>query len=87
LKLKEKVKIMGNKKFNLTKLALAMGVTLSLSGCFSDNDNNIDIKPPVPEEPDTVTVGEVPEGTATQKQAGFFTIAVKNVAGENLGKA
>ncbi|TMO53974.1 hypothetical protein [Pseudoalteromonas phenolica] len=38
---------MGNKKFNLTKLALAMGVTLSLSGCFSDNDNNVEIKPPV----------------------------------------
>ncbi|GMM85944.1 hypothetical protein [Pseudoalteromonas sp. MTN2-4] len=72
---------MGNKKFNLTKLALAMGVTLSLSGCFSDNDNNIEVKPPV----DTVDVGEIPDGTATEKQAGFFTIAVKNVAGENLG--
>ena len=47
---------MGNKKFNLTKLALALGVTLSLSGCFSDNDNNIDIKPPVPEPDEQITV-------------------------------
>jgi hypothetical protein len=54
LKLKEKVKIMGNKKFNLTKLALAMGVTLSLSGCFSDNDNNVEVKPPVVVPPETV---------------------------------
>jgi hypothetical protein len=62
LKLKEKVKIMGNKKFNLTKLALAMGVTLSLSGCFSDNDNNVEIKPPVPvpEEKITVPVSDTP---------------------------
>jgi hypothetical protein len=62
LKLKEKVKIMGNKKFNLTKLALAMGVTLGLAGCFSDNDNNVDIKPPVtvPEEKITVPVADTP---------------------------
>jgi hypothetical protein len=87
LKLKEKVKIMGNKKFNLTKLALAMGVTLGLAGCFSDNDNNVEIKPPVVEPPVTEKVGEIPEGTAAEKQAGFFTIAVKNVKGENLGTA
>jgi len=87
LNLKEKVKIMGNKKFNLTKLALAMGVTLGLAGCFSDNDNNVEIKPPVVEPPVTEKVGEIPEGTAAEKQAGFFTIAVKNVKGENLGTA
>jgi hypothetical protein len=87
LNLKEKVKIMGNKKFNLTKLALAMGVTLGLTGCFSDNDNNVEIKPPVVEPPVTEKVGEIPEGTAAEKQAGFFTIAVKNVKGENLGTA
>lgn len=78
---------MGNKKFNLTKLALAMGVTLGLAGCFSDNDNNVEIKPPVVEPPVTEKVGEIPEGTAAEKQAGFFTIAVKNVKGENLGTA
>jgi hypothetical protein len=87
LKLKEKVKIMGNKKFNLTKLALAMGVTLGLSGCFSDNDNNVDIKPPVDEKPDTVVVGELPDGVVAKKQAAAFTISVENLNGEALGTA
>lgn len=85
LKLKEKVKIMGNKKFNLTKLALAMGVTLGLSGCFSDNDNNIDIKPPVPEEPDTIVVGELPDGAVAKKQAAAFTVSVEDLSGGPLG--
>jgi hypothetical protein len=85
LKLKEKVKIMGNKKFNLTKLALAMGVTLGLSGCFSDNDNNVAIKPPVPEEPDTIVVGELPDGIVVEKQAAAFTVSVENLNGEALG--
>jgi hypothetical protein len=87
LKLKEKVKIMGNKKFNLTKLALAMGVTLGLAGCFSDNDNNIDIKPPVPEEPDTVVVGELPDGAVAEKQAAAFTVSVEDLSGAALGTA
>lgn len=47
---------MGSTNFKITKLALAMGVTLSLSGCFSDNDNNIEIKPPVVVPPTTVKV-------------------------------
>jgi hypothetical protein len=83
LYLKEKVKIMGNKKFNLTKLALAVGVTVGLAGCFSDNDNNVDIKPTPKKE--TQKVADIPEGTSAVKQAGFFTIAVKDVAGNNLG--
>ncbi|MFY8298831.1 hypothetical protein AAEU28_08680 [Pseudoalteromonas sp. SS15] len=78
---------MGNKKFNLTKLALAMGVTLGLAGCFSDNDNNIDIKPPVPEEPDTVVVGELPDGAVAQKQAAAFTVSVEDLSGAALGTA
>jgi hypothetical protein len=87
LKLKEKVKIMGNKKFNLTKLALAMGVTLGLSGCFSDNDNNIDIKPPVEEKPVTVVVGELPDGVVAEKQAAAFTVSVEDLSGAALGTA
>tara|TARA_Y100000034_G_scaffold36122_1_gene44410 strand:- start:1097 stop:2707 length:1611 start_codon:yes stop_codon:yes gene_type:complete len=47
---------MGSTNFKITKLALAMGVTLGLSGCFSDNDNNVEIKPPVVEPPTTVKV-------------------------------
>ncbi|CAM4166639.1 hypothetical protein [Pseudoalteromonas ostreae] len=42
---------MGNNKFKLTKLALALGLTATLSGCFSDNDNNDYVKPPVKPEP------------------------------------
>ena len=76
---------MGNKKFNLTKLALAMGVTLGLAGCFSDNDNNIDIKPPVPEEPDTIVVGELPDGAVAEKQAAAFTVSVEDLSGAALG--
>jgi hypothetical protein len=47
---------MGSTNFKITKLALAMGVTLGLSGCFSDNDNNVEIKPPVVVPPTTVKV-------------------------------
>lgn len=47
---------MGSTNFKITKLALAMGVTLGLSGCFSDNDNNVEIKPPVVEPPTTIKV-------------------------------
>jgi len=82
LKLKEKVKIMGNKKFNLTKLALAMGVTLGLSGCFSDNDNNVEIKPPVVEPPVTEEVVQPP--AAVEKKSGSFAITVVDSKGEPL---
>jgi hypothetical protein len=40
---------MGNNEFKLTKLALALGVTLSLSGCLSDDDKNDTVpEPPTP---------------------------------------
>lgn len=42
---------MGNNKFKLTKLALALGLTASLSACFSDNDNNDSVQPPEPPAP------------------------------------
>jgi hypothetical protein len=71
---------MGNKKFNLTKLALAMGVTLGLSGCFSDNDNNIDFKPPEPE--DKVVIQDPP--SSVEKQAGSLSILVTDHLGQIL---
>ena len=71
---------MGNKKFNLTKLALAMGVTLGLSGCFSDNDNNIDFKPP---EPEDKVVIQVPP-SSVEKQAGSLSILVTDHLGQIL---
>lgn len=46
-----KVTIMGNNTFKLTKLALAIGLTATLSGCFSDNDDNDYVKPPEPPVP------------------------------------
>jgi hypothetical protein len=67
---------MGNNEFKLTKLALALGVTLSLSGCFSDNDNNTTVpKPPTPTV--DVPVADTPEdlsfyvsGSVVQKSTG-----------------
>ncbi|WP_257324072.1 hypothetical protein [Pseudoalteromonas rhizosphaerae] len=44
---------MGNNKFKLTKLALALGLTATLSGCFGDNDNNDYVKEP--EKPSATT--------------------------------
>jgi hypothetical protein len=80
LDLKEKVKIMGNKQFKLTKLALALGVTVSLAGCFSDNDNNVDIKPP----PEDKTIAVLPDGLVVDKKAGSFSIVVTDSAGQPL---
>ena len=76
---------MGNKKFNLTKLALAMGVTLGLSGCFSDNDNNIDIKPPVQEPVDTVDVVQPP--TPVEAQSAGFVVNVADALGAPIEAA
>lgn len=67
---------MGNNEFKLTKLALALGVTLSLSGCLSDDDNNDTVpEPPVP----TQDVAVPP--TAVELQAGAFTISVVDAIG------
>ena len=56
---------MGNNKFKLTKLALALGLTASLSACFSDNDNNDYVEPPVvPPVLVDVPVADTPEALA-----------------------
>ncbi|WP_149982109.1 hypothetical protein [Pseudoalteromonas rhizosphaerae] len=72
---------MGNNKFKLTKLALALGLTATLSGCFSDNDNNDYVKPPVPPEP-TVDVAVPP--VAIEAQAGSVTVNIVDVKGAAL---
>lgn len=69
---------MGNNKFKLTKLALALGLTATLSGCFSDNDNNDYIKPEVP----TQDVAVPP--TAADFQAGSITVNLVDVTGAQL---
>lgn len=69
---------MGNNKFKLTKLALALGLTASLSACFSDNDNNDYVKPPVP----TQDVAVPP--TAAERQAGSITVNLVDVTGTQL---
>ncbi|MCO7188059.1 MULTISPECIES: hypothetical protein [unclassified Pseudoalteromonas] len=71
---------MGNKQFKLTKLALALGLSVSLAGCFSDNDNNVDIKPP----PEDKTVAVLPGDIVVEKQAGSFSIVVTDSAGQPL---
>ena len=69
---------MGNNKFKLTKLALALGLTASLSACFSDNDNNDYVAPPVP----TQDVAVPP--TATEAQAGSVTVNIVDINGAPL---
>ncbi|HEA17311.1 MAG TPA: hypothetical protein ENH88_12865 [Pseudoalteromonas prydzensis] len=69
---------MGNNKFKLTKLALALGLTASLSACFSDNDNNDYVAPPVP----TQDVAVPP--TATEVQAGSVTVNIVDINGAPL---
>ncbi|MCF2907612.1 hypothetical protein L1285_04670 [Pseudoalteromonas sp. DL2-H2.2] len=73
---------MGNKQFKLTKLALALGVTVSLAGCFSDNDNNVDIKEP----PTDKTIAVLPGDIVVEKQAGSFSIVVTDSAGQPLSE-
>ncbi|WP_046005051.1 hypothetical protein [Pseudoalteromonas rubra] len=73
---------MGNKQFKLTKLALALGVTVSLAGCFSDNDNNVDIKEP----PTDKTIAVLPGDLVVEKQAGSFSIVVTDSAGQPLSE-
>ena len=70
---------MGNNEFKLTKLALALGVTLSLSGCLSDDDKNDTVpEPPVP----TQDVAVPP--TAAEVQAGTITVNVVDITGTRL---
>ncbi|KPH64238.1 MULTISPECIES: hypothetical protein [Pseudoalteromonas] len=70
-------------KFKLTQLAIALGLTATLAACSSDND-----KTPPPVEPTpTQKVVELPAGTTSEKQAGFFTVVVKDSEGNSLGSA
>ncbi len=69
---------MGNNKFKLTKLALALGLTASLTACFSDNDNNDYVEPPTPPE-ETVDVAVPP--VAAPVQAGAVTVNIIDVTG------
>jgi len=72
---------MGNNKFKLTKLALALGLTASLTACFSDNDNNDYVEPPTPPE-ETVDVAVPP--VAAPVQDGAITVSLVDVDGNQL---
>ena len=72
---------MGNNNFKLTKLALALGLTASLTACFSDNDDNKYEKPPV-KPPETVVVAVPP--AAAEVQAGAITINLVDVLGADI---
>jgi len=73
---------MGNNEFKLTKLALALGVTLSLSGCLSDDDKNDTVpEPPVP----TQDVAVPP--TAAETQAGAISVSLIDATGELLDES
>ncbi|MDP2634059.1 MULTISPECIES: hypothetical protein [unclassified Pseudoalteromonas] len=72
---------MGNNNFKLTKLALALGLTASLTACFSDNDDNKYEKPPV-KPPETVVVAVPP--AAVEVQAGAISVNLVDATGQRL---
>ncbi|NMM40081.1 hypothetical protein [Pseudoalteromonas arctica] len=69
---------MGNNKFKLTKLALALGLTATLSGCFSDNDNNDYVKPPEKPKP-TTPVGDTPKALGFYINANVVDVATGDI--------
>ncbi|KZN40494.1 hypothetical protein N474_21545 [Pseudoalteromonas luteoviolacea CPMOR-2] len=71
---------MGNKNFKLTKLALALGVTVSLAGCFSDNDNDVTVTPPDP-DPGTITV---PSPDTPEALSSYVSVTVTDSATGNV---
>ncbi|ESP95143.1 MULTISPECIES: hypothetical protein [Pseudoalteromonas] len=71
---------MGNKNLKLTKLALALGLTVGLTGCFSDNDNDVTITPPDPGGDQTVAVPP----TAVELADGGFVVTVTDSLGAPL---
>ncbi|KZN55997.1 hypothetical protein [Pseudoalteromonas luteoviolacea] len=71
---------MGNKNFKLTKLALALGLTVSLAGCFSDNDNDVTVTPPDP-DPGTVTV---PSPDTPAALSSYVSVSVTDSATGNV---
>ncbi|MBQ4838305.1 hypothetical protein [Pseudoalteromonas luteoviolacea] len=73
---------MGNKNLKLTKLALALGLTVGLTGCFSDNDNDVTITPPDPGGDQTVAVPP----TAVELSDGGFVITVTDSLGAPLAE-
>ncbi|MGS0534756.1 hypothetical protein [Pseudoalteromonas sp. SaAl2] len=74
---------MGNNKFKLTKLALALGLTASLTACFSDNDNNDYVEPVIPTP--TQDVALPPTDQVVAQQPGSLTVVVRDIKGEPVG--
>ncbi|MDQ9091993.1 hypothetical protein RC083_10365 [Pseudoalteromonas haloplanktis] len=76
---------MGNNKFKLTKLALALGLTASLSACFSDNDNNDYVEPPVvPPVLVDVPVADTPAALAFYVSGSVVQKSTGNVIPANI---
>lgn len=75
---------MGKNNLKLTKLALALGLTASLTACFSDSDDNKYVEPPVT-PPETVDVAVPP--VAAELQAGALTVNLIDVLGADIEAA
>ncbi|AOT09684.1 hypothetical protein [Pseudoalteromonas luteoviolacea] len=71
---------MGNKNLKLTKLALALGLTVGLTGCFSDNDNDVTVTPPDPGN-GTVTV---PSPDTPPALSSYISLIVTDNANDNV---
>lgn len=67
---------MGNKNLKLTKLALALGLTVGLTGCFSDNDNDVVVTPPDPGEETT----KVPTPDTPAALSSYVSVTVTDSA-------
>ncbi|KZN58254.1 hypothetical protein N473_05795 [Pseudoalteromonas luteoviolacea CPMOR-1] len=71
---------MGNKNLKLTKLALALGLTVGLTGCFSDNDNDVVVTPPDPGEETT----KVPTPDTPAALSSYVSVTVTDSATGNV---
>ncbi|MCF6439032.1 hypothetical protein L1077_06285 [Pseudoalteromonas luteoviolacea] len=71
---------MGNKNLKLTKLALALGLTVGLTGCFSDNDNDVVVTPPDPGG-DTV---KIPTPDTPPALSSYISLIVTDNANDNV---
>jgi hypothetical protein len=70
-KMEQGLIMLANKK---SLLAVSIAASLTLSGCFSDNDNNVKVDPPTPTDPVDVVVP--PSDLVTEQPAKVFAASV-----------
>jgi hypothetical protein len=71
--------MLANKK---SLLAVSIAASLTLTGCFSDNDNNVKVTPPTPTEPVTEVVP--PSDLVTEQPAKVFAASIIDSANADV---